>query len=110
MSTIFKQIIDKKIKTNLIYEDKLCIAFNDISPIAPIHVLIVPKKEIPTINDLTNDDKDLVSHLIFTAKNIAKEKNIEKSGYRLFLIAMKMVVKQFITFIYILLVVKNFKL
>ena len=84
MSTIFKQIIDKKIKTNLIYEDKLCIAFNDISPIAPIHVLIVPKKEIPTINDLTNDDKDLVSHLIFTAKNIAKEKNIEKSGYRLF--------------------------
>jgi len=84
MSTIFKQIIDKKIKTNLIYEDKLCIAFNDINPIAPVHILVVPKKEIPTINDLTEDDKDLVSHLIFTAKNIAKEKNIEESGYRLF--------------------------
>ena len=67
MSTIFKQIRDKKIKTNLIYEDKLCIAFNDMSA-APIHVLIVPKKEIPTINDLTNDDKDLVSHLIYCKK------------------------------------------
>ena len=84
MSTIFKQIIDKKIKTNLIYEDKLCLAFDDINPIAPVHILIVPKKEIPTINDLTENDKDLVGHLIFTAKNIAKEKKIEETGYRLF--------------------------
>ena len=83
MSTIFKDIIDKKIKADLVYEDDTCIAFNDINPIAPLHILIIPKKEIPTINDLNKDDRKSIGHLTYIAKKIAKEKNIDKNGYRL---------------------------
>ena len=83
MSTIFKDIIDKKIKTTLIHEDDICIAFNDINPIAPIHILIVPKKEIPTINNLNKEDNEIVGHLVYIAKEIAKEKKIDENGYRL---------------------------
>jgi len=67
----------------LIHEDDICIAFNDINPIAPIHILIVPKKEIPTINNLNKEDNEIVGHLIYIAKEIAKEKNIDENGYRL---------------------------
>jgi len=83
MTTIFKDIIDKKIKTDLIYEDDICIAFNDLNPVAPIHILIIPKKEIATINDLSENDKEIVGHLTFVAKKIAQEKQIDNKGYRL---------------------------
>jgi histidine triad (HIT) family protein len=83
MSTIFKDIIDKKINTDIIYEDDICIAFNDINPVAPVHILIIPKKEIATINDLNENDKEIVGHLTFVAKNIAKDKKIDNNGYRL---------------------------
>ena len=83
MSTIFKDIIDKKIKTDLIHEDDICIAINDINPVAPIHILIIPKKEISTINDLNSEDKEIVGHLTYIAKKIARDRNIDKNGYRL---------------------------
>jgi len=81
--TIFKKIIDKEIPADLIYEDDDVLAFNDISSQAPVHILIIPKLEIPTLNDLEKSHDLLIGKIIRIAKNIAKEKDIEKKGYRL---------------------------
>jgi len=81
--TIFEKIIDKDIKSNIIFEDDSVIAIEDISPVAPIHILIIPKKKIVTINDVLEEDESLIGHMIITAKNIAKELGINENGYRL---------------------------
>ena len=78
---LFCNIIDKKIPAKLIYEDDKVVAFNDISPQAPVHVLIVPRQHIDTINDL--EDANLVGHMILTAKKIGSVLGINNSGYRL---------------------------
>ena len=83
MSTLFNKIINKEIDANILYEDELSIAFRDINPQAPEHVLIIPKKEIMTINDIQESDKNLIGHLFIVAKMIAKKNNIYKSGYRI---------------------------
>ena len=83
MSTIFTKIINKEIEANIIYEDNEVLAFEDINPQAPTHILIIPKKEIPTINDIENEDASLIGKLVLIAKNIAQEKGIDSSGYRL---------------------------
>ena len=83
MTTIFKDIIDKKIKSEIIYEDKYAIAFKDVLPQAPVHILIIPKKEIKTINQIEEKDKILIGHLFIIAKKIAKKCKINKNGYRL---------------------------
>ena len=83
MSTIFSQIINKKIDADIVYEDDICIAFNDINPVAPIHILIIPKKEISTINNIEENDKAIVGHLFIIAKKLAKKLKIDKNGYRL---------------------------
>lgn len=83
MSTIFKKIIDKEIKADLVYEDEFVMAFNDISPVAPIHILIIPKREIATLNNLEDNDAELMGKLVIAAKNIAKTKGISEDGYRL---------------------------
>lgn len=83
MSTIFKKIIDKEIPADIVYEDDLVLAFKDISPQAPTHILIIPKKEIATVNDVTTDDEQQLGHLLVVAAKIAKEQGIDKSGYRL---------------------------
>ena len=83
MSTIFSKIINKEIKANIIYEDESVLAFEDVNPQAPIHILIIPKKEIKTANHIDQDDAQLIGKLFLTAKNIAKKKNIDKNGYRL---------------------------
>ena len=83
MSTIFNKIINKEIQANILYEDELSIAFNDVNPQAPFHILIIPKKEIKTINHIKNEDKKLIGHLFLVAQKIAKENKIEKNGYRL---------------------------
>lgn len=80
---IFCNIINKKISTEFIYEDDLLVAFNDIKPSAPVHILIVSKKHIPTINDITDTDEKLMGQMILTAKKIAKDKGLDKSGYKL---------------------------
>ena len=83
MSTIFTKIINKEIEANIIYEDNEVLAFEDINPQAPTHILIIPKKEISTINDIENEDASLIGKLVLIAKNIAQEKGIDSSGYRL---------------------------
>ena len=83
MSSIFKKIIDKKIPANILYENDHILCFKDINSVAPIHYLIIPKKEIKTLNDLKNSDKLLVGELFLGAQHVAKLLNIDKSGYRL---------------------------
>ena len=82
MSTIFKKIIDKEIKSDIVYENDSVIAFNDIAPVAPIHVLIIPKIEIKTLNDIDRDNVHIIGELFLVAKKLAKELNIDSSGYR----------------------------
>ena len=83
MSTIFKKIIDKEIPADIVYEDDLCLAFKDIDPKAPTHILIIPKKEIPSMAEASQDDEGLLGHLLITASRIAKDQGISDSGYRL---------------------------
>ena len=82
MSTIFSKIINKEIPAEIVYEDDELLAFNDINPQAPVHILIVPKKEIKTLNDLKSEDREIAGKMILLAKDLAKEHNIDKSGYR----------------------------
>ena len=80
---IFCKIINKEIGTDFVYENDEIVAFNDIHPKAKIHILIVPKKHIPTINDLNKEEKDeiLVGKMMLVARDIAKERKL--SGYNL---------------------------
>lgn len=80
-TSIFTKIINKEIPANVIYEDELCIIIEDISPQAPIHYLAIPKKHIQGISDLVNDDKEVISHLMLSIKNVMDDKNI--TDYRL---------------------------
>jgi histidine triad (HIT) family protein len=80
--TIFKKIIDGEIPADIVYEDEHCLAFNDIDPQAPIHVLVIPKKEIASLADLTVDDQTLVGHILLVLKRLADEKGLVGSGYR----------------------------
>ena len=83
MSTIFDKIINKEIPADIVYETDNILAFKDINPIAPTHVLIIPKYNIPTINDISRDDLEVLGELLSSAKIIAKEMGIHKDGYRL---------------------------
>ena len=80
---IFMKILNGEIKTELIFEDDEIFAFDWINPAAPIHILLVPKKNIPTINDLVESDNELVGKIILKASEIAKNLGIEDEGYRL---------------------------
>ena len=77
MSTIFTKIINKEIDANIVYEDDDILAFEDINPQAPTHILIIPKKEIQTANDIQEEDTSLIGRLVLIAKDIAKQKGIE---------------------------------
>lgn len=79
---LFKKILDKEIPADVVYEDEHCLAFRDINPQAPTHVLLIPRKEITTLDDLTNEDQALLGHLILTAKKLAGQLGLD-SGYRL---------------------------
>ncbi len=83
MSTIFKKIIDREIPADIVYEDEDVLAFKDIAPQAPVHILIIPKKEIPTVNDVQPEDAPTLGKLFLAAKQIAQEQGIAQSGYRL---------------------------
>lgn len=80
---IFCKIIDKKIPAKIIHEDAEFLAFHDINPQAPVHVLIIPKKHIPSINDITTDDELITAGLYRLAQKLAKELKVDQSGYRL---------------------------
>lgn len=80
--TIFKRIIDREIPADIVYEDELCLAFRDVSPQAPVHLLLIPKKEIPAVADLAAEDQSLAGHLLLTAAKLARQMELN-SGYRL---------------------------
>lgn len=83
MSTIFGKIVRKEIPADIVYEDEDVLAFNDLAPQAPIHVLIIPKKEIATINHIEADDAELMGKLFLAAQKIAKKLGVAENGYRL---------------------------
>jgi len=80
---LFCKIAKREIPSDIVYEDEDFISFKDINPIAPLHLLIVPKKHIPSINHLTPEDKELIGRLFLVAKKIAKEQGVAERGYRL---------------------------
>jgi len=79
---IFCKIISGEIDSDKLYDDEDLVAFNDISPQAPTHILIVPKKHIPTILDLEDADRSLVGKVYLVAKQLARERGLDESGYR----------------------------
>ncbi|QCI19917.1 MAG: histidine triad nucleotide-binding protein [Buchnera aphidicola (Brevicoryne brassicae)] len=81
--SIFKKIIEKKIPANIIYEDEIVTAFKDIKPKAPIHILVIPNILIASSNDINKKNKDILGHMFYVAVNIAKQKKINKEGYRI---------------------------
>ena len=81
--TIFSKIIRKEIPADIVYEDDLVLAFRDIAPQAPVHFLIIPKKVIPTVNDMTKEDEPALGRLFSAAAKLAKEHGVDESGYRL---------------------------
>ncbi|MFH0256967.1 purine nucleoside phosphoramidase [Vibrio rumoiensis] len=81
--TIFTKIINKEIPSDMLYQDELVTAFRDISPRAPSHILIIPNKLIPTINDIEEEDELVMGRLFTVAKKLAKQEGIADKGYRL---------------------------
>jgi len=75
--------VRKEIPAQIVYEDETVMAFKDIEPVAPVHILIIPKLHIPSVNHLEMKNKTLMGELILVAQKIAKEQNVDKSGYRL---------------------------
>ena len=80
---LFCEIIRGEKPAEFVYQDDVIVAFNDIRPKAPVHLLLVPRRHIRSINDLTEDDREVVSEIIFKAAAIAKDQGIERSGYKL---------------------------
>jgi histidine triad (HIT) family protein len=79
---IFQKIIDKQIPADIVYEDDQCVAFRDVNPQAPTHVILIPRKVIPTHADVTADDQALLGHLHLTAAKLAKQLGLD-AGYRI---------------------------
>lgn len=81
--TLFEKISAREIKADIVYEDDLVLAFRDINPQAPVHVLIVPKKPIPRVALAAAQDQNLLGHLLLKASEVAAKIGLEPSGYRL---------------------------
>jgi len=79
--TIFKRIIDKEIPANIVFEDDKCLAFRDVNPQAPVHVLVIPRKEISSLANATDEDSHLLGHLLSTARRLAVDLKLAH-GYR----------------------------
>ena len=77
--TIFQKIIDKELPADIVYEDESCLAFKDINPVAPIHILVIPKKRIEKISDSNTEDRELLGHLFLVAGKIARDLGIEEA-------------------------------
>lgn len=81
VDTIFHKIIRREIPAEIVYEDDLVICFKDIAPVAPIHILVVPKKTLPKVADAKKEDRDLLGHIVWVAAQIAEKEGLV--GYRL---------------------------
>ena len=77
MSTIFKKIIDREIPADIVYEDDHCLAFRDINPVAPTHLLVIPKKEIVNVGTMEPGDAELMGHCIATCQKVAAQEGLE---------------------------------
>ena len=84
MECTFCQIVSGKTSTHFLFENDKVVVFKDINPHAPVHLLIVPKKHIRSINDLNDDEREIVSEMIMVAKTMAKKMAVNKTGYRIF--------------------------
>lgn len=82
MATIFDKIIARQIPADIVYEDEHVLAFRDINPQAPVHVLFIPKRPIPTLNDLAPDDEALAGRLVLAAAAWARQQGFADDGYR----------------------------
>ena len=80
---IFEKIRDGEEKADIVYKDDYITAFKDIDPNAPVHILIIPNKKIESLNDIQEEDNNYLSNILLGAKNIAKQFNIDQTGYRL---------------------------
>ena len=81
--SLFQKIIDKEIPADIVYEDDRCLAFRDIQPQAPVHVLIIPKKAITSLAAAADEDAALLGHILLKARDIAAELGLSEDGYRL---------------------------
>lgn len=82
MDCLFCKIIKREIPATIIYEDDICLAFDDINPQAPIHKLIIPKQHIATLNDLSDEHKPVTGHMLQVASQLAADLGIADDGYR----------------------------
>ncbi len=80
--TIFSKIIRKEIPAKIVYEDELSLAFHDIAPKAPVHVLVIPKKPIVSVEEIAEEDAPLIGHLYLVLQKVARELGIAENGYR----------------------------
>jgi histidine triad (HIT) family protein len=80
---IFAQIVAKQVPANIVFEDERCLAFRDVQPKSPVHVLIVPKKAIPRVSEATAADEPLLGHLLTVAAELARREGVDDTGYRL---------------------------
>ena len=83
MPTLFEKIIAGELPATVLHRDSRVIAFLDIRPAAPVHILIVPNKPIPTANDIADEDEALIGHMFIVARDLARQQGIADSGYRL---------------------------
>ena len=81
--TLFEKIVAREIPASIVYEDELVLAFKDIKPQAPTHVLMIPKKPIPRIAEATPEDHKVLGHLLLKAAEVAKNSGLDRTGFRL---------------------------
>ncbi len=82
---VFCRIAEKKMNAPIVYEDDIAVAFRDINPQAPVHILVIPKKHIKTLGDTVPKDAQLLGHLLLVAKKLAEDEALPRNGYRLVL-------------------------
>ena len=83
MTTLFEKIIAGDLPAAVVHKDERVTAFRDIRPAAPTHILIVPNKPIPTVNDIADEDEALIGHMVTVARDLARKEGIADNGYRL---------------------------
>jgi len=81
--TLFEKIIAREIPANIVFEDDRCLAFRDISPQAPVHILVIPKLAVARVGAAVEDHESLLGHLLLAAAEVARREKIDQSGYRL---------------------------
>src|SRR5262245_32669242 len=80
--SIFKRIINREIPADIVFEDDRCLAFRDVKPQAPVHVLVIPKKEIKSVDEISDEDGEIVAHLWEVIRNLARQLRVTEGGYR----------------------------